>query len=157
MKYEITETWKRCGLVLARDQSAAGGSSVAGDPCIVWDEEEAAWRMVLFFAPPGHAQAICRTRDDVGPGRWEFLGPLPFANPADLLGGYTHKPFIVMDAHRPNVAARIDGRYRLVTVSVRDGHKVVQQAYAERLGGPWTVEKTPLIDTGEKDAFDARH
>ena len=68
MKYDITNTWRRCGLVQARDQSAAGGSSVAGDPCIVWDEELSVWRMVLFFDPPGHAHAVCHTKDDVGPG-----------------------------------------------------------------------------------------
>jgi len=156
VKCDIPNAWKRLGLVLARDQSIATGS-VAGDPCIVWDEELSVWRMVLFFSPPGHAQAVCRTQDNVGPGRWEFVGPLPFTNPGDLLGRHTHKPFIVMDAYRPNRAASIDGRYWLVTVSSRDGHKVVQRAYAERLAGPWTIENNPVIDTGGKGAFDSKH
>lgn len=157
MTYDIPDAWSRAGLVLARIPSATGGCSVAGDPCIVWDDEFSAWRMVLFFFPPGHAQAICRTRDDVGPGRWEFLGPLAFTNPAHLLGGSTHKPFIVMDARQPNRAARIAGRYWLVSVGYQAGHKVVQRAVAEHLAGPWTLDSAPLIDLGAPDAFDAKH
>lgn len=156
MRYDIPRSWRRCGLVLARDTSATT-CSVAGDPCIVWDEEISGWRMVLFFSPPGHGQAICRTPADIGPGRWEFLGPLPFSNPTDLLGGTTHKPFILMEAHQPNRAARIAGRYWLLGVSVRAGHKVVQRASAERLAGPWTVEKGTLLDLGPAGAFDAKH
>jgi len=154
--YDIPRHWSRQGLVLARDKSA-GNCSVAGDPCIVWDAELPGWRMVLFFNPPGHAHAICRSTADIGPGRWELVGPLAFTNPADLAGHATHKPFVIMEAHHPNVAARIDGRYWLVTVSYRKGHKVIQRAHAERLGGPWTVERGVLIDTGSATAFDAKH
>lgn len=156
MSYEIPSNWRRLGLVLARD-TRAGASSVAGDPCIVWDDELPGWRMVLFFDPPGHAHAICRSRDNIGLGHWELVGPLAFTNPGDLAGNATHKPFVIMDAHRPNVAARIDGRYWLVTVSFRMGHKVIQRAYAERLAGPWTIERGVLIDTGPEGAFDAKH
>jgi hypothetical protein len=67
MTCDIPYKWKRRGLVLARDESA-GICSVAGDPCIVWDAELPGWRMVLFFTPPGQAQAICRSKDDIGPG-----------------------------------------------------------------------------------------
>jgi hypothetical protein len=86
-----------------------------------------------------------------------MAGPLAFSNPGDLAGNSTHKPFVIMDAHRPNVAARINGLYWLVTVSFRKGHKVIQRAHAERLGGPWTVEPGALIDTGPESDFDAKH
>jgi len=144
------------GLVIARHE-AADGCSVAGDPCIVWDDDLPGWRMVLFFSSSGNAQAICTNRDNPGPGQWKLLGPIPFANPEDILGKYAHKPFIVMDARHPNCAARIDGRFQLLVVSVRDGHKMIQRAFAERLGGPWTVEKEPLIGTGSDSDFDANH
>ena len=156
MTYGISGNWRRVGLVLARDEFA-GICSVAGDPCIVWDDDVPGWRMVLFFNPPGHAHAICRSKEDVGPGRWEMVGPLAFTNPGDLAGDATHKPFVIMDAHRPNVAVRINGLYWLVTVSHRSGHKVIQRAHAERLGGPWTVERGILIDTGPESAFDSKH
>lgn len=156
MRYDIPESWERQGLVLERD-TAAATCSVAGDPCIVWDEDLPGWRMFLFFSPPGRGQAVCRSRDQVGPGQWEFLGPLPFANPEALIGGRTHKPFVVMNAQHPNRAARIDGHYWLATVSWRHGHKVVQRARALRLAGPWVLDPTPVIDLGEADAFDARH
>jgi hypothetical protein len=156
MPYDIPTNWKRSGLVLARDERG-GISSVAGDTCIVWDDELPGWRMVLFYDPPGHAHAVCMGRDDVGPGRWRLVGPLAFTNPGDLAGNATHKPFVIMDAHRPNVAARIDGRYWLVTVSYRGSQKVVQRAHAERLAGPWTVERGILIDTGTGSDFDAKH
>ncbi len=148
--------WTRTGLVLARDERG-GNSSVVGDPCIVWDEEVPGWRMFLFHSPPGHAHCICRSREQIGRGCWEMAGPLLFTNPGDLLGDSTHKPFVVMDARKPNTAARIDGRHWLVTVNCRDGHKVVQRAYAEHLAGPWTLEKDILIDRGSGNDFDARH
>ena len=156
MTYDIPYNWKRLGLVLPRDERA-GISSVAGDPCIVWDAELPGWRMVLFFSPPGHAHAICRSREDIGPGRWEMVGPLEFTNPGDLAGNSTHKPFFIMDAHRPNAAACINNLYWLVTVSHRSGHKVIQRAYAKLLGGPWTVERGVLIDTGPELDFDSKH
>lgn len=140
------------GLVVAR-----GACSVAGDPCVVWDEDLPGWRMFLFLSPPGHAHCICRSKGDIGPGCWEMVGPLPFTNSEDLEEGGTHKPFVIMDAHAPNTAARINGRYWLVTVSFRKGHKVVQRAHAERLAGPWTVEKGILIDIGSGPDFDAKH
>jgi hypothetical protein len=154
-RYSIPSAWSRAGLVIPRDHSSKSGS-VAGDPCIVWDDDIPGWRMVLFYEPGGHAQAVCGSRDSVGPGAWVFAGPIPFANPQELFG-YTHKPFIIMDAWRPNHAARIDDRYWLLTVSVRAGHKVVQRAYTERLCGPWTIEHGALIDLGAAADFDAKH
>ncbi|MFB3881253.1 MAG: hypothetical protein ACE149_08310 [Armatimonadota bacterium] len=153
-RISIPAQWERCGLAIGRRQTETG-ESVAGDPCIVWDEEANGWRMVLFYAPPGHAQAICR--DPLARGPWELEGPLPFSNPQALLGGSTHKPYIVMDAHHPNRAARIAGRYCLVTVSHQSGHKLIQQAWSERLSGPWTLVEDPLIGLGAHDEFDAKH
>jgi hypothetical protein len=156
MTYDIPRKWKRFGLVLARDKRE-GISSVAGDPCIVWDAELSGWRMVLFLSPPGHAHAVCRSKEDIGPGRWEMLGPLEFTNPDELAGNSTHKPYIIMDAHHPNIAARINDQYWLVTVSYRNSHKVIQRAYAKHLCGPWTLERGVLIDTGAESDFDSKH
>jgi len=86
--------------------------------------------MFLFMAPPGHGEAICPGDAGVGPGHWRLLGPLAFTNPAALSGGGTHKPYVVMAAQRPNRAARVDGRYWLLVVSNRAGHKLVQRAWA---------------------------
>src|ERR1041384_6843217 len=67
--FTIPHSWTRHGLILER-QKDGNGSGVSGDPCIVWDDAINGWRMVFFHDPPGHAQAICLTRDDVGPGQW---------------------------------------------------------------------------------------
>lgn len=154
--YEIPRYWKRAGLILPRSPEGPG-SEVIGDPCIVWDEERKGWRMFLFCEPPGHGQAICLSPNDVGAGQWEFTGPLTFSNPEAVLGGSTHKPFIVMDIQRMNHAAKIDGRYCLVTISHLAGHKVVQRAWADALGGPWTLEPNVLITVGKEDEFDGKH
>ena len=153
---DIPHVWQHAGVVIPRKQVGAA-SSVAGDPCIVWDDTLPGWRMVLFYEPPGHGQAICRTPEQVGPGHWEFLGPLRFANPEAILGGHTHKPFIIMTPDGGNRAARIDGRYGLVTVSTLAGHKVIQQAWSESLAGPWELEPDPLLSPGADGDFDAKH
>jgi hypothetical protein len=155
VKYEIPLLWRRCGLIIQRSMSGPG-SDVVGDPCIVWDNDINGWRMFLFFDPPGCGHAICPQGLDAGPGHWKMEGPLTFANPQALRGS-THKPYVVMDAHRPNRAAKINGCYLLLTVSWRDGHKVVQQSLAENLAGPWTVQAEPLIAAGAAGDFDARH
>ncbi len=149
-------TWTRRGLILPR-ASSGEGSEVVGDPCIVWDDDINSWRMILFFSPPGAGEAVCTNPDDPGPGSWRVVGPLKFANPSALSGGGTHKPFVVMDALRPNRAARVDGRYWLVTVSFKNGSKVVQRAWALKLAGPWTVEEGILIDVGGPGEFDEKH
>ncbi len=130
-------------------------SSVSGDPCIVWDDAINRWRMVFFFWPPGHAQAVCLNRDDLGPGNWKMEGPLPVTNP-DAVGSF-HKPFIVMNPDLPNHAALIDGRYCLLVVNNRNGKKQVQRAWSDRLAGPWTFEPDVLIPTGTDGDFDAKH
>lgn len=150
--FAIPSTWTRAGVVLER---AAAERSVCGDPCIVRDDAIGGWRMVMFYEPPGHAQAVCRAADAAGPGCWTLEGPLPVVNPAAV--GAFHKPFIVMDPTRPNTAALIDGRYCLLVVSYANGRKHVQRAWSERLAGPWTFEAEPLIPVGGPGDFDARH
>jgi hypothetical protein len=154
--YEIPLVWRRSGLIIQRSQGGPG-SSVVGDPCIVRDDDIDGWRMFLFFEPPGCGQAICPQGLEPGPGHWKLEGPLVFTNPRDISGGVTHKPFIVMDAHRPNHAAKIDGLYRLLTVSWQSGHKVVQQSVSEKLAGPWTVQPEHLIAPGAAGDFDSKH
>jgi hypothetical protein len=144
----------RRGMVLKRPE---GGSSVCGDPCIVWDEALGTWRMFLFLQPPGCGQSLCLNPAAPGPGAWEPARPLHFENPQDILGGYVHKPFVVMDPLRPNHAARVGGRFWLLGVACPGGRKVVQQAWAERLEGPWHWEREALIPGGRGADFDARH
>ncbi len=152
----LTPGWFRRGLIIPR-AGAGEGSEVVGDPCIVWDDEIRSWRMILFYSPPGAGEAVCATPDDPGPGQWRILGPLKFTNPSALAGGFTHKPFVVLDARRPNRAARVDGRFWLLCVSSKGRSKVVQRAWSEKLAGPWTVEEGILIDTGGPGAFDEKH
>ncbi|MFI5387482.1 MAG: hypothetical protein ACHQ50_15345, partial [Fimbriimonadales bacterium] len=152
-KFTIPVSWQRRGLVLERKQGSQFG--VSGDPCIVWDDQIGGWRMFLFYSPPGHAQAICMNRDDIGPGQWKFVGPLEVANP-EAVGGF-HKPFIVMDPDKPNHAAKIDGRYCLLVVSFKNGRKQVQRAWSGRLAGPWTFDPEPVIPPGVDPDFDAKH
>ncbi len=159
MKLTLPDHWNHAGLVIARSTADTGG--VVGDPCIVWDEEIAGWRMFLFVEKPGVGEAICREPNNVGPGQWAYLGPLRFSNPQDLIGGHTHKPYVITDADQPNHAACIDGRYWLVTVSTSkldgSGRKIVQRATSESLAGPWTLDKAALIDVGGPSDFDAKH
>lgn len=152
----MSPNWVRRGLAIPRSGSGPG-ADVVGDPCIVRDDEAKVWRMVLFFSPPGAGEAVCEDLADPGPGKWRLVGPLRFANPQDLSGGGTHKPFVVMDPRKPNHAARVDGRFWLVTISYNKGSKVVQRAWTEKLSGPWTVEEGILIDTGGAGAFDGKH
>jgi hypothetical protein len=119
----IPSAWKRGGLIIQRSQGG-DGANVVGDPCVVRDEEIDGWRMFLFFDPPGCGQAICPAGLDPVAGHWRLIGRLAFTNP-EALTGPTHKPYVVMDAHRPNCAAKIDGHYILLTVSWQNGHKVI--------------------------------
>ena len=150
--FVIPKSWTRQGLVIERYQADKG---VSGDPCIVWDEDIQGWRMILFYDPWGAAQAVCMNRENLGPGQWKVLGPLNVANPEVV--GFFHKPFFVMDPYHANHAAKINGRYCLLVVNFKDGHKQVQRAWSEKLAGPWTFEPQALITIGEPDDFDARH
>jgi hypothetical protein len=152
--FTIPHSWTRRGLVLKREKDEHDWG-VSGDPCIVWDDSINGWRMVFFHDPQGHAQAVCLNHDDPGPGQWKFEGPLPVANPK-AVGGF-HKPFIVMDPDHPNQAAKIDGRYCLLVVSFKNGHKEIQRAWCEKLAGPWTFEPESIIPPGEENDFDAKH
>jgi len=78
--FSMPGAWTRRGVVLER-QKDGKDFSVSGDPCIVWDEAIQGWRMVLFYDPPGHAQAVCLNREDIEPGQWKLEGPLPVADP----------------------------------------------------------------------------
>lgn len=149
-------TWIRRGLIIPRAHPG-DGPQVVGDPCIVWDDDIRSWRMFMFSWPPGTGEAVCETPHDPGPGRWRVLGPLEFANPSALAGGATHKPFVVMDALRPNRAARVDGRFWLLCVSHKGEAKAVQRAFSQKLAGPWTIEEGILIDTGGPGEFDEKH
>lgn len=151
--FSIPTSWTRQGVVIKRAQKDGG---VSGDPCIVRDEAINGWRMVLFFDPPGHAQAVCTNGADIGPGQWTFQGPLPVTNPQDV--GSFHKPFIVMDPDRPNDPAKIEGRFCLLAVSYsRGGGKQVQRAWSASLAGPWTFDPDPIIPPGVESDFDAKH
>jgi hypothetical protein len=152
--FTIPHSWARRGPIMER-QKDEQGSGVSGDPCIVWDEAINGWRMVLFHDPPGHAQAICLNHDDLGPGQWKFEGALPVTNPK-VVGGF-HKPFIVMNPAHPNHAAKIDGRFCLLVVNWKNGHKQIQRAWSNKLGGPWNFEPEPIIPPGAPDDFDAKH
>ena len=153
-KFALPARWIHGGTVLTRPGSGIG-SHVIGDPCIVRDPAVGGYRMFLFLYPPGHGQSICRSLSDVGPGQWSAPVPLEFTNPEVIPDG-THKPYIVQDAHRPNEAAKIDGRYCLVSVGMGQS-KYIHQAWASSLAGPWTWEKQPLILGGGPGRFDEKH
>jgi hypothetical protein len=148
--------WTRSGLVLQRTASGAG-SEVVGDPCIVWDPDVDGWRMILFYSPPGHASSI--SHDPTGaPGTWSTPELLTFSNPEAFPMGFgTHKPFVVMDAYRPNRAARVNGKYWLLLVNTGAGGKHVQRAWADTLAGPWTLENNPILPVGGPGAIDELH
>jgi hypothetical protein len=113
--------------------------------------------MFLFFDPPGCGDSVCSDPMQVGPADWEAPRPLRFANSEALRSGGAHKPFVVQDPHRPNRAAKYGGRYCLLVVSWDNGHKVVQQAWAEKLAGPWVVDPDILIPLGAEGEFDEKH
>jgi len=149
---DIPTVWTHQGLIIPRPLEK-NGYGVMGDPCIVWDEEVSTWRMVLFCDPPGHGQSICLHQTDGLPDQWSPVEPLRFHEPALK----THKPYIVQEAHRPNHAAKIDGKYWLVSVMIGQGQKFIQRARSESLAGPWTWDSEPLIPTGGPGDFDEKH
>jgi hypothetical protein len=134
---------------------AERGSAINGDPCVVWDDDEAAWRMVYFALPPGHAQALNRG-DPAAASDWEDAGPLVFTNAESLPDGIAFKPFIVLEPAGGNRAARIDGRYCLLVVTGFD-RRAVRRAWAPRLAGPWTLEVEPILAPGDAGAYDGKH
>jgi hypothetical protein len=148
--FDIPTQWKRNGLLVSH-ADIGDGTEVVGDPCIVWDETLQTWRMFLFIQPGGNGQAIFQVSSDNQRGNWQYLGPI------EIIGAIGHKPFIVMNPYKPNQAAVINGRYCLLIVSFLGTSKVVQQAWATTLAGPWEIETNPLIPLGDADDFDAKH
>ncbi len=61
-----------------------------------------------------------------------------------------------MDPHRPNMAAKINGRYCLLVVTER-GQKYVQRAWSEKLAGPWEFDLEAIIPPGGDGDFDQKH
>jgi len=158
---DIPESWSRGGLVIPRSVEK-NDHSVMGDPCIVWDEEISAWRMVLFCDPPGHGESICLHETDGLPDRWSAVEPMRFTVPMEPIGSAgpalaTHKPYIVQEAYRPNRAAKIHGEYWLLGVMFENGRKFIQRARSESLAGPWKWDAEPLIPTGGPGEFDEKH
>jgi hypothetical protein len=157
------QSWKRLGLIVDRGAPGEFDSSVTGDPCIVWDPERDSWHM-FYFAQKHvegrevncNAHAVSTDKHNLGPGNWKKQGPVSYTNPEALCGD-AHKPWILMDPFRPNIAAKIDGEYWLFTVTWRGPNKVIQLATSANLDGPWTVEPQPIIDLGSEDAHDGYH
>lgn len=153
MDFAIPTRFTRLGRIVGF--GAERGTIINGDPCIVWDEAEHAWRMFYFCLPPGHAQALC-SGNPATAANWRELGPLTFTNADALPDGIAIKPFVVLDPHRPNRAAHIDGRHCLVLVT-NFRRREVRRAWSDTLAGPWTLENEPIIAPGDDDAIDAKH
>jgi hypothetical protein len=153
MDFRIPTRFDRLGCVVGFGSDR--GTIINGDPCIVWDAVESAWRMFYFCLPPGHAHAICRG-DPAHATSWQDLGPLVLTNGETLPGGIGFKPFAVLDPLAPNRAAKIDGRYCLVLVT-NFRHREIRRAWSTSLAGPWTLETEPVIAPGGDDAIDGKH
>jgi len=156
--------WKldtRC--VIPRGPKGSWDSRVAGDPCIVWDEDTKTWCM-FYFASGFNAKdergsrtgiAISKSPEDIGPGDWEKQGAPPLTNPEDLMSVHNwHKWWIIMDARYLNRAAKIQGKYWSVMVTAKPNkayrnQKHIQVAHAERLAGPWTIVPQPILSPDE--------
>jgi hypothetical protein len=141
--------WKldpRC--ILPRGPGGSADSGVVGDPCIVWDDEIAAWRMFYFSSGPHGAStsiALSRSAEEIGPGDWRKTGLVDVDRSGMLGPNVWHKWWVVMPAGEPNRAARIDGKYWALFVTMQGAGKHIQAASAEGLAGPWKVRKTPIL------------
>jgi hypothetical protein len=156
----------RC--VIPRGPLGAFDSQIAGDPCVVWDDDMRSWRMFYFASSYGDktartsgplvaGMALSRSAEEIGPGDWEKRGQVPLHNPEALLEGKPgHKWWVVMDGGGGNRAAHIDGRYWALFVTT-NGIKHIQAAWAERLAGPWTIVTQPILSPGSGAAPDGRH
>ena len=155
--------WQHLGKAIEHGDPGEFDADVTGDPCIVWDEQLNTYHMFYFAQRHENgeevncvAHAVAATPEQVGPGMWTKLGPLEFLNPGDLCNG-THKPWILMNPYCPGIPAKIDGVYRLFTVTFRDKNKMIQLATAASLSGPWTVKSEPVLDIGLESDFDGYH
>jgi len=158
-----TAQWERIGKVIRRGDTGNFDASVTGNPCIVWDDTVETFRMFYFAQRKvsgkeinSNAHALLIESDPSSLGTWLKLGLLNYENPEDL-AGHTHKPWVVMDAYRPNYPAKINGKNWLFTSSFRGNHKVLQVAKAETLAGPWHVQPECVIDLGPEGAIDEYH
>lgn len=151
----------RC--IIPRGPQGSWDSRVAGDPCIVWDEDIETWRM-FYFASGLDAMgergsrtgiAVSRSPEDIGPGDWEKQGAPSLVNPEDLLNPHNwHKWWVIMDARYLNRAAKIQGKYWAVMVTTKANkayrtQKHIQVAHADRLAGPWTILAQPILSPDE--------
>jgi len=148
---------RRC--VLPRGQGQAFDSHVVGDPCILWDSDVNTWRMFYFASGEGGTRtgmALSRSAEAIAPGDWKKIGLVQFSNPEVILTPSNwHKWWVIMDAKRPNRAARINGKYWSMFVTSRGG-KNIQVASSERLAGPWTVRKMPVLSP-DPEGIDGKH
>lgn len=153
----------RC--VLPRGAADEFDGAVVGDPCIVWDNDIDRWRMFYFAgarneygrapsAPTIGGMALSRSAEEIGPGDWQKVGPIPLTDTPGRRGG--HKFWVIMDPFQVNRAAKIQGRYWGLHVS--GSSKNIYVVWAERLAGPWTgVEKPILSPNVEGTAPDGKH
>lgn len=157
--------------VLKRSPGKYFDSQVVGDPCIVWDEELNTWRMFYFaggydedgLSGSRTGMALSKSQEEIGPGDWYKIEPVRISNKEDLLNERSwHKWWIIMDAKSNNRAARIKGKYWAVfgctvpSKTDKGSNKNIMVASAEELGGPWTVNPTPVLSPDE-NWFDGRH
>jgi hypothetical protein len=157
-KWEIDP---RC--VLPRGAASEFDGSVVGDPCVVWDEDVGTWRMFYFAgAGKGYVEserqltlggmALSKSTEQIASGDWHKVGPIPLSNPEDLpLKVDGHKFWVVMDPLRVNHAAVIDGRYCGLFGTTREPEHI-GVAWAEKLAGPWTVLRQPILSPDTRDA-----
>lgn len=154
--------WQRLGIVIERGAPDSFDGSVTGDPCIVWDEDVKRYRMFYFAQRHENGSEInsvahaLAKQDIKTPNDWEKLGPVVYRNP-DMLLGDAHKPWIMMDPFRPNIPAKVDGEYWLFASIWHEHTKRIQVATSETLSGPWDVHPEPVIELGDKNAFDRYH
>lgn len=157
-KWEIDAT---CMLFRGTENQFDG--SVVGDPCVVWDEDVGTWRM-FYFAQGGEGyvasemqltlggMALSKSAEQIAPGEWQKVGPVPLSNPGEMPGKTGgHKFWVVMDPLVVNRATKIDGRYWGLFGTTR-GPERIHVAWAEKLGGPWTVVNKPILSPDSKDA-----
>ncbi len=156
-------SWEHLGPAMERGTSGSPDADVTGDPCIVWDETENAFRMFYFGQRHEEGReincimhALSQGPAHVGPGQWRKCGAIQYENPQDLPGD-AHKPYVLMDAWHINRAARVDGLFMLYFVIWEQEHKKIYRAAARKLAGPWRVQPEPVLELGVEDAFDGYH
>jgi hypothetical protein len=150
--------------VLPRGPKDSYDANVAGDPCIVWDDQRKTWRMFYFASgrDGGTALALSRSEDRIGPGDWQKAGQPELVNPEALVNRRNwHKWWVVLDVDRNHRAARIEGRYwaLMVSAKARPGQrdqKHIQVAHAPSLAGPWTIVPQPIL-WPQPDFLDGLH